>query len=358
MTKEQKAYVFAIVAVTYLLVLFGIMIQLSMSPAANPSEPMRSFYRYLVTIGASTVFLIFFSYFNHRKLKKLAFPILILLFVSLFITKEVENSSRWVGIGNIPFAIQPSQYVALFLIALIAKVFSIDMDDEMIFKSQIFILLLLALFSAKVATQPDLGTASIIFLSTLLLLFSLLKDVKIVGGFTLLSLFAALIYIKTHPGPFERVAAFLHPEQHSQSGSYQLLQSLRAISRGGIYGVGLMNSFFKYGNLPLARFDFVFAIICEEFGFAGAMIVLALFFVLIYLGFRIVNIVPDMFSKILALGITIHISVSVIISIFVNVGLFPVTGVPLPIISYSGNNAIAIFSEIGVLINIVRRAYE
>ncbi len=358
MTREQKAYIFSIIFVTYLLVLVGVVINISMSPAANPSHPMNSFYRYLFSVGVGTLFLIFFSYFNHRKLKKLAFPILVLLFISMFFTVSVEGSSRWISIKGIPFAIQPSQYITLFFVILIAKIFSENTDDRDNEKLEIFSLVLLTIFAGKVALQPDFGTATIIFLTVILLLLPLVKDYKITGGYTLLSIVFAGIYIRTHSSLYSRLASFLHPEKYSRESSYQLLQSLRAIARGGLYGVGLMNSYFKYGSLPLNRLDFVFAIIGEEFGLMGDTVVLVMFFTLIYLGFRIVNSVPDTFSKILALGITIHIAVSVLVNIAVNVGLLPVTGVPLPIISYSGNNAIVTFSEIGILINIIRKAAE
>ncbi len=358
MTREQKAYIVSILFVTYLLVLVGVVINISMSPAASPSRPMSSFYRYLISMGIGTLFLIFFSFFNHKKLKKIAFPMLVVLFISMFFTVSVEGSSRWISIKGIPFAIQPSQYVSLFLVVLIAKVFSENSDDRDREKIEIFSLALLTVFAGKVALQPDFGTASIIFLTVVLLLIPLVKDYKILGGYSVLSLLFAGIYIRTHSSLYNRLASFLHPEKYSQASSYQLLQSLRAIARGGLYGVGLMNSYFKYGSLPLNRLDFVFAIIGEEFGLMGETVVLAMFFTLTYIGFRIVNAVPDTFSKILALGITIHITVSVLVNIAVNVGLLPVTGVPLPIISYSGNNAIVIFSEIGILINIIRKAAE
>ncbi len=358
MTKEQRAYIFSILFITYLLVLVGIVINISMSPAANPSRPMSSFYRYLFSMGAGTLFLIFFSFFNHKKLKKIAFPALVLLFISMFFTVSIEGSSRWILIRGIPFAIQPSQYISLFIVILMAKIFSENPDDKDTVKLEIFSLVILTIFAGIVALQPDFGTASIIFFTVILLLISLVKDYKITGGYVVASFVFAGIYIRTHSSLYNRLVSFLHPERYSRASSYQLLQSLRAIARGGLYGVGLMNSYFKYGSLPLNRLDFVFAIIGEEFGLMGDTVVLTIFFILVYLGFRIVKIAPDMFSKILALGITIHIAVSVLVNIAVNVGLLPVTGVPLPIISYSGNNAIVVFSEIGILINIIRKASE
>ncbi|MCD6426701.1 MAG: FtsW/RodA/SpoVE family cell cycle protein [Caldisericaceae bacterium] len=358
MTRAQKAYIVSIVFITYLLVFVGVVINISMSPVANPSRPMNSFYRYLLSIGIGSLLLLFFSFFNHKKLKKIAFPVLVLIFISLFFTVKVEGSYRWIYIKGIPFAIQPSQYIAPFLIVFIAKIFSEKTDDKDTVDLEIFSLFLMSVFAGKVALQPDFGTAFIIFLTVILLLIPLVRKYKILGGFSSILLLFSGIYVRRHPHLYGRIASFLHPERYSQEDSYQLLQSLRAIARGGIYGVGLMNSYFKYGGLPLNRLDFVFSIICEEFGLMGATVVLVIFFIFIYIGFRIVKLVPDTYSKILALGITIHIAVSVSVNIAVNVGLLPVTGVPLPIVGYSGNNAVVTFSEIGVLINIAKEAVE
>ncbi len=356
MNKEQRGYVLSILIFTYLLVIIGVVMNFSISPASqNGALSLTLFYRYLISIGVGSAVMFVFANINHKIFRKAAFPFLIFLFILLFFTKSSPNTSsnRWIYTGT-PFSFQPSQYVSLALIIFTAKIFSGKVKEENFKKYYIFLIIVMLVLVAQVGMEPDLGSAFIIFLTMLFLLFGIGMDMKLFFEFIGFVSFAGYLFVRHSKSWYGRIVAFLHPEKFAQSGSYQAMQSFRAIARGGISGVGFMKSYFKYGSLPENGADFIFAIIGEELGLIGETVVLLLFAFLGYIGFRISRAVSDPYSRIIALGITLNLIVGAVVNISTNIGLLPVTGVPLPIVSYSGNNIIATFASLGILINIVK----
>jgi len=357
MNKEQKiSYIRILLFLTYTLVGIGLLMNFSISPAATESLSLSIFYRQLVYAGIGTVFLIFFTYFNHKKLRDLSTILFFLLIASLLLT-EGETSKRWIDIG-LPFVLQPSQYVNLVLSVLIAKVVSEKLKEDYSQKIYIILLLIVTFISTLVAIEPDMGSAAVTFLAcTTLLLVSGIR----VKDFSLVffpATIMGIIAVMNNRGWKERIIYFLNPYSSSSGEGYQALQSFRAIARGGIVGRGFMRSIFKYGKLPEKTADFIFAIIAEEFGIIGCIIIIALFIALLYTGFKIVKTAESSFSRLLAAGIILSIAFSTIINISTNIGLLPVTGISLPFISYGGNSMLANLIGIGILINIVKKSGE
>ncbi len=353
MNKEQKvSYLRTILLFTYSLVGIGLLMNFSISPAVSSSLSLDIFYRQLLYVGIGTVFLIFFAYFNHKKLKNLSTVLFLLLVISLLFTKG-RASRRWIDIG-LPFAFQPSQYANLILTILIAKVASEKLKEE--YNQKIFIILLsIVIFvSALVAIEPDLGNAAVILFASITLLFICgirARDFFLVFSPALILGIIAVLYKESWK---QRIIYFFYPYRSPLGAGYQALQSFRAIARGGVTGVGFMRSIFKYGKLPEKTSDFIFAIIGEEFGIIGSILVIALFIVLLYTGFKIVKNAESNFSRLLAAGVTLNFAFAAIINISTNIGLLPVTGIVLPFISYGGNSMLSNLISIGILINIVR----
>ncbi len=365
MTKTQKVYAISILTIAYMLVAFGIVMNLSVSPSQSSASELAVFYRYLLSVGVGTVLMFIFAVIDPDIFKRFAFPLFLFFLILLFFTKPApnismeRNSSRWISFGHTPFSLQPSQYVSFALAAFVAKVLSIKDIDEKNKKLYYTVLFVFALIAvAKVGLEPDLGTAFIIFATFVLLLFGSGVDL----GYILLSTGATTllgaIVVLAQPSHSKRIAAFFHPEKYSLNSGYQALQSFKAIASGGIYGVGLTRSYFKYGSLPENGKDFIFSIIGEETGLIGETILITLYLLFAYVGLKIVYLVQDKFRRILALGIVLNIIIGVIVNIAANVGLFPVVGVPLPFVSYSGNNIVVSFMEVGVLISIIRKEVE
>jgi cell division protein FtsW len=158
------------------------------------------------------------------------------------------------------------------------------------------------------------------------------------------------------PYRFQRVVAFLNPNADPQGRGFQLMQSLIAVGSGGLTGVGLMESKQKLFYLPEASTDFIFAVLCEELGFIGAAIVLALFAVYGWRGIRAALSAPDMFGRLLALGITVMVLSQALINLGVVLGMMPTKGIPLPFISYGGSSLLVVLLATGVLLNISQHA--
>ena len=355
MNKDQKAsYLRTILLFTYSLIGIGLLMNFSISPAASNSLSLNIFYRQLLYVGIGTFFLIFFTYFNHKKLKKVSTVLFFLLVASLLLVLiKGEGAHRLIDIG-LPFTFQPSQYANLILTILIAKVVSEKSKEE--YNQEIFIILFLIVIfvSGLVAIEPDMGDAAIIFLTNITLLF--ICGIKTRDFFMVLTPTSVLgvIAVLYRDKWKQRIVYFFHPHQSPLDAGYQALQSFRAIARGGVTGAGFMRSIFKYGDLPENTSDFIFAIIGEEFGIIGCILLITLFVVLLYTGFKIVKNAESSFSRLLAAGIMLNIATASIVNISTNIGLLPVTGIVLPFISYGGNSMLSNLIGIGIIMNIVR----
>jgi len=213
-------------------------------------------------------------------------------------------------------------------------------------------------FVALILLQPDLGTSIDILVVAAAILF--------VGGLSWKWLAVGLagaipiVYLLITQVAYRqaRLTAFLHPDSDPQGAGFQLLQSLIAVGSGGFTGVGLMESKQKLFYLPEAHTDFIYAVICEELGFIGAMIVIALFVVYGWRGMRAAFGAPDGFGRLLALGITAMVLCQALINFAVVLGMVPTKGIPLPFISYGGSSLLVMLLATGVLLNISQQATE
>lgn len=300
------------------------------------------------------VSLLVFSRLDYHRFYNLAVPILLVAlgFLGLVfvpgIGVKVLGASRWINLRFTVF--QPSEFVKLALAIYLAAWFS---SKE---KGRIWaFLLLLSLVLGLVMLEPDMGTAAIILAEGLVLYF--------LSGATLIYFailapviaFAGFIFAKLEPYRAARLTTFMNANQNINSTSYHVRQILIALGSGGLTGVGLGNSLQKYAYLPENATDSIFAIIAEELGFIGACFIIAVFLVIIWRGFYIAINSRDAFGKLLAGGITTFLAAQVFINLAAQTALLPLTGIPLPFISYGGSALIINLSAIGILINIARQ---
>jgi cell division protein FtsW len=213
-------------------------------------------------------------------------------------------------------------------------------------------------FVGLIVLQPDLGTSvDIVLIATAILFVGGLSWRWLVLG-TALAL-PALYLLITHVSYRQaRLMAFLNPGSDPQGSGFQLLQSLIAVGSGGFTGVGLMESKQKLFYLPEAHTDFIYAVICEELGFLGAMFVIGLFAVYGWRGLRAAFSAPDGFGRLLALGITAMVLSQALINFAVVLGMVPTKGIPLPFVSYGGSSLLVMLLATGVLLNISQQATE
>lgn len=306
-----------------------------------------------VFLGSIALFII--SFFDYHKFYNLALPILIGSIFLLFLVFipglgiRALGASRWIDFGF--FVIQPSEFVKLALTIYLSAWFSTKEKGRFI-----AFLLLIGLVILLVMLQPDMGTAVIILGEAIILYFlsggSILHILSLIPAVGL----GGLILILLEPYRAARLSTFLNPEKEIQGSSYHLRQILIALGSGGLFGVGIGNSLQKYAYLPEATTDSIFAIIAEELGFVGVTVLLLIMLFIIYRGFYIAIRAKDNFGKLLAGGITSVLAIQTIVNLGAQTAILPLTGVPLPFISYGGSALIVNLFSVGILLNISRQS--
>jgi len=268
----------------------------------------------------------------------------------------VRGGARsWLGIGS--FGIQPAEFIKIVLIIYLAKMLSAEKSHiTLFFKGLLPPLLIVGAAFGLIMLQPDLGTGVVILGASLLIIYVCGARVIHLGflGFVGMLGFGGLI--ATAPYRLLRITGFLNPWKDPLGAGYQIIQSLYAIGPGGLVGLGLGQSRQKFSYLPEPQTDFIFSIVSEELGFIGGCFVLGLFLILVWRGIRTAISAPDKFGSLLAAGIVGMIAIQVIINIGVVIGLMPVTGITLPLISSGGSSLTLMLTAIGILLNISRYA--
>ena len=268
-----------------------------------------------------------------------------------------RSASRWIGIGAL--RVQPSEFAKLAVLLFVAKLLS---DREREGKARVAALTLkptLVVFggvAALLMLQPNLGTTIALGAIVLTMLFIHGARMHHLGGIALLGAGAAVFLALQASYRRARVTAFLNPWADPSDTGYQTIQSLVGIASGGLFGVGLGASRAKYEFLPEAHTDFIFAIVAEELGLLGAAVVIGLFVALVYFGVRVALDTADPFGRLVATGITTWFGVQAFINIGAVVAVLPITGVPLPFVSFGGSSLVVTLVAAGILANIASHA--
>lgn len=339
------------------LLLFGLLIIYDAS-SYSAFRDFKDQYHYLkeqmrwAVIGFAGLF--FFSWFDYRALYKLAIPILMLSIALLILVLvpgigvQIMGARRWIDTGF--FVLQPAEFVKLAFAIYLSAWFS--HKEKKRFGA---FTLILGIILFLIMLEPDMGTAVILLFESLIIYFlsgGNIMDfailVPFVFGGGMLLIFAA-------PYRLKRLTDFFN-FGNLEEKSYHVKQILIAFGSGGLTGVGIGNSLQKYAYLPETTTDSIFAIIGEEFGFIGATLLIFLFIAIIFLGFHISSKAKDAFGKLLAAGLTSFLAIQMIVNLGAQTALFPLTGVPLPFISYGGSALIVNLCSIGILLNISRKS--
>lgn len=304
-------------------------------------------------LGIGYLALFIFSRIDYRFWKQFVIPILLITFILLIavfipgIGVRALGAHRWINLGF--FVLQPAEIAKISMILYLSLWFSHVEKGRLI-----SFLLLLGMVVGLVLLEPDLGTSFIIvsiavslyFLSGAPISHFLFLLPVLLFGIGLLSIFS--------PYRLARVLTFLHPESDPLGASYQIRQVLIALGSGGVFGVGFGKSRQKYEYLPEANTDSIFAIIGEETGFVGSIVLLCIMLFVVWRGFRIARHAPDLFGRFTAYGISVWFAIQTCINLGAMVALIPLTGVPLPLISYGGSSLIIFMLSFGILLNISR----
>lgn len=297
---------------------------------------------------------------DHRALRRLAPALLIVTFALLFVVLvpglgvHAMGSSRWIGFGQ--FRLQPSELMKLALTLFAADFIARRLDEDATDRRIIGPLILVTGFACVlILAQPDMGTAMVLGLITLALLF--VSGVRLGPVMKVMAALAGLALVVAVASPYRRarLLSFMDPSAHGSGSGYQVLQSLIGLGSGHLVGMGIGGGQAQWGYLPNAHTDFIYSVIGEQLGIVGALLVLGLLGCLLWLGMRAATQARDRFGALLALGLVAWVASETLINIGAVVGVLPVTGIPLPFISFGGSSLVITMAAAGLLINIARQ---
>jgi cell division protein FtsW len=346
-----------LVLVTLGLVAFGLVMVYSASSArALLSADAPSYYlkRQAIYAVMGLVALVILSRFDFHRLRHATQPLLAVTFVLLVavlaIGTAVNGARRWIPIGFMNF--QPSELAKLVLALWTAALLARRPAPRTLGELAKPIGVVVGLACALILIEPDLGTAIAIAIMVSAILVVSGTRLRLLASAAGITTSVVLLAIWLEPYRRERIFSFLDPWHDPQGAGFQSVQSMIALGSGGFFGVGLGESVQKIYYLPEASTDMIFAIVGEELGLIGAMGVIAAFAVFAYAGFNIALHCSDPFGKRLAAGITALICGQAAVNVSAVMGIAPLTGIPLPFVSYGGSSLVVGLAAVGILLNI------
>lgn len=362
-------YDYNLIAVIILLIGFGLVMLYSTSAyraGIRYNDDMYFFSKQATYAAAAIVIAVVISFCDYHILWNLSALLYGVSFVLLILVRftplgrTINGARRWIAFGPVSFQAAEVSKIAVivFLSVMITKMGKKFRP----FKA------LLPPFAAGAAQAlavfvftSNLSTAIIILLITCAILFVAHPETKkmllVFCGAVALAAAVAAIFVFGGVGGFRsmRILVWLHPEEYSTEGGYQIMQALYALGSGGLFGKGLGNSMQKLGAVPEAENDMIFSIICEELGIFGGVIVVLLFIYLLYRLFFIAQNAPDLFGSLMVVGIFAHIASQVILNISVVLNLIPTTGITLPFVSYGGTSVFLLMAEMAIALSVSMR---
>lgn len=283
----------------------------------------------------------------------------LLLMLVLIIAEPVNGARRWLSFGPLPFTLQPSELAKLALVLYLADWCSSKGEKVRDFSDGLIPFgIMLGLLGGLVFVEPDMGTTMVIFSIGVTMYFVSGASLSHMAMGLGLALAAFLVAATAAPYRMARILAFLNPwDPAEELGiNYHTVQSLLALGSGGLTGMGLGASRQKFGWLPEQSTDAIFSVWGQEVGFLGAVVMIMLFLVVAWRGYRVARIAPDGFSSLMATGITTWVIAQAMINIGAVSGAIPFTGVPLPFVSYGGSSLVITLTAMGLLLNISKYA--
>lgn len=346
-----------LILVTLGLVAFGLVMVFSAtsaSAALGEGDPMRFLIKQGLYAVAGLVLLAVFTRVDYHALRPLAPLLLAVAFVGcvavLAIAPSINGAQRWFLVG--PISIQPAEIAKLAVLVWACAVLSRRPAPATLGELLRPVGIVVAVFGALIVVEPDLGTTIALFVMIAGILLVSGVPVRLFAVTATLALGAGALAIWMEPYRRERLFSFLDPWKDAQGAGFQNVQAMIGMGSGGITGEGLGQGIQKVNFLPEAHTDMIFAVVGEELGFVGSSVVIAAFAVFAWAGFRVALQCRDPFGKRLAAGITTLICGQAAINLAAVLGIAPLTGIPLPFVSYGGSSLLVLLCCVGVLLNI------
>jgi cell division protein FtsW len=346
-----------------LLILLGLVMVLNTTyflGLAKTGNPFYFFERQLLNLGVGILVMTVAAQFSLRGLRAIAIPLIMAALVAslavwvpgLGIVRG--GARRWLRVG--PILLEPSEMLKLGTVFFLAHHLNQYQDRLEVPKFLVPAFALIGTLTLILLKQPDFGAAVMLTLLLFTMLFAAGARLRHLGAAGAVALLALAVQAGHKAYRMRRLSAFIDPWRTARGSGFQLIQSFIAFGAGGGWGVGLGASRQKMFYLPQAHNDFVFAVIGEEFGVVGAMVVIALFITILIRGMRIARKESDPFASLLAVGLTALLSLQAFVNMAVVTGLVPTKGLPLPFLSYGGTSMVVSLAAVGVLMALGRRS--
>ena len=343
-----------------LLCIAGLVMVGSASPVISLityGSPWTIFIRQVLWMVVGTGALLVFARVDYRRWRKLGAP-LVVVTLGLLLAVLVPGlgvtaggSSRWIGFGML--RLQPSELMKLALVLFAADIVVRRSERGAPAKQVIApVMGALVVSAALIIKQPDMGTAMVLSCAAFGILFMGGVDLGALTKVLLAFGAIAVVFAMSSTYRRDRILSFINPGAHQSGSGYQVWQSLIGLGSGHLFGLGLGGGREKWGTLPNAHTDFIFSVVGEELGLVGAVVVMLLFFALAWYGYRAATRAPDRFGCLVAVGVTTWITSQAIINMGAVIGILPVTGIPLPFISFGGSSLVITLAAMGILMNI------
>ena len=352
----QRAAVLLVIVAMLLIIGLGAMLSASsVVSISTTSRQFDLFSKQVIWVALGAAALVVAAFIPYRVWQKFALPIFVVAVAGLILTvlvgDERGGAARWIVVG--PITIQVAELAKFATITLLAAI--LTKKKDLVHKLGHVIIpvgVILGTVSVLLLMQPDFGNLLLVVVPAFIMLTASTVPLRYVFGLGALGTMAMTALAMSAPYRKDRLLSFLDPFASAQGTGLQAVQSMVALGSGGFFGVGLGMSRARWSWLPNAHTDFIFAIIGEETGFAGAIIVVTLFALFGAIGVSIAFRAPDLFSRLLAVGIVSWLTVQALVNIGGVIAVLPITGVPLPFISAGGNAMLMNLFAVGVLISI------
>jgi rod shape determining protein RodA len=342
----------------FLLLAVGLVTLYSIHLVEGTSQ-FNYFGKQLISVGIGLVLMLFFSLYDYRILNsystKLYFIIIGVLIILMIWGSTVRGTTGWISFGQ--FNIQPVEITKLIMIIFLASFLSKKKTQLSIIVRTIASIILVAIPVFLILKQPDFGSAAVIVGIWLGMLFVSGINRKVFFGLLFSGLLiASSSWLVLKDYQKDRLINFVSPERDPMGSGYNVIQSIVAVGSGGVWGKGLGHGSQSQLNfLPEKHTDFIFAVFAEEFGFSGSLVIIGIFGILIYRIKESARLARDNFGYLLAVGISMMLFLQILVNIGMNIGIAPVAGVPLPLLSYGGSSMISVLASLGIIQSIYMR---
>ena len=323
-------------------------------------NPAQFLIKQVICFIVGFFFLRFFMNYDYKKLADWNIVLMSSIIIALCLVDftslgvVVNGAKRWINIAG--FQLQPSEFAKPVVVLLLANAFR--KDANLIDKDKwAWAFIPILVMTGLIFIQPNLSMVILLGMTTIVMYMAAGGSVKLFLSALGLGVTTVIVGLTTIIKPYQlkRLTTWRHPEQDPLGAGYNIIQSLIAFASGGFKGVGYGGSIQKLSYLPECHTDFIFAVIAEELGFVGCLLIIGLFFTFMQRGFVIATRCPDMYGKLLAAGITFSITFQALMNMSVASSFLPTTGVPLPFISYGGSSLIVSMIMVGILLNISKK---